>query len=124
MSVVGKAVDFHAGIGPERIETRVRELATQLKSRLQQRVPGIKFHTPADPAMSGGIVIFGLPKMDNAAGARILYEKQQITCAVSGGDFAGLRFAPHIYVSLQEIDRAVEAVMSLAANPPAPAKAG
>ncbi|MBI4500675.1 MAG: aminotransferase class V-fold PLP-dependent enzyme [Gemmatimonadetes bacterium] len=125
VSALGKAADFHATIGRERIDARVRELATRLKSGLQQRVPGIKFHTPVDSSMSAGIVIFALPKMDNAEGAKVLYEKNQITCAVSGGDFAGLRFAPHIYVSMQDIDKAVDAVVSLAANPPvAAAKAG
>jgi selenocysteine lyase/cysteine desulfurase len=100
------------------IEARVRALSAQLKAKLQQRVPNIKFHTPVDPAMSAGIVIWALGNMDNAAASTVLYEKNQITCAVSGGDFPGLRFAPHLYVSMQEIDKAVDAVVALAANPP------
>jgi selenocysteine lyase/cysteine desulfurase len=125
VSAVGMAAEFHANIGRDRIDARVRSLAGQLKTRLQQRVPGITFHTPVDPAMSAGIVIFQLEKMDNPAGAKQLYLKNQITCAVSGGEFAGLRFAPHVYVSMSDIDKAVDAVVALAANPPlAAAKAG
>ena len=71
-----------------------------------------------DPAMSAGIVIWALPNLDNAAAANLLYDKNQITCAVSGGEFSGLRFASHVYVSMQEIDKAVDAVVALAANPP------
>ena len=114
MSAVGRAVDFHNGLGRDRVDARVRELAAQLKAKLQQRVPTIKFHTPVDPSMSAGIVIFTLSNLDPPAAATTLYEKHQITCAVSGGEFAGLRFAPHVYVLMDDIEKAAGAVASLA----------
>jgi selenocysteine lyase/cysteine desulfurase len=115
VAAVGRAVDFQNSLGKDRVEARVRSLATELKTKLQQRVPSIKFHTPVDPAMSAGIVIFTMPNLDTAAAAKSLYEKYQITCVTSGGDFAGLRFSPHVYVTMAEIDKAVEAVGSLTA---------
>jgi selenocysteine lyase/cysteine desulfurase len=115
VAAVGKAVEFQTSLGRDRVETRVRQLATQLKAKLQQRVPTIKFHTPVDVAMSGGIVIFTLPNLDTSAASKTLYEKHQITCAASGGDFPGLHFAPHVYVTMAEIDKAVDAVGNLTA---------
>lgn len=114
VSAVGRTVEFHNAIGRERIDARVRALATHLKTRLKEGVPGVRFHTPVDPALSGGIVIFTRPGLDPRAAATALYEKHQITCATTGGEFAGVRFAPHIYVSLQEIDKAADAVAGLA----------
>ena len=113
VSAVGKAVEFHESIGRDRIETRVRALAAHLKTRLQERVKSVQFHTPIDPAMSGGIVIFNLPNLDTRAASSALYEKAQITCATTGGEFPGLRFSPHVYVTLADIDKAVEAVAKL-----------
>lgn len=113
VSAMGRAVEFHKAIGRERIEARVRALAAQLKTRLKEKVTGIQFHTPVDAAMSGGIVIFTRPNLDPGPAATALYEKAQITCATTGGDFRGLRFSPHIYVSMQEVDKAAEAVAGL-----------
>ena len=63
--------------------------------------------------MSGGIVIFTRPNLDPGPAATTLYEKHQVTCATTGGDFRGLRFSPHIYLSLQEVEKAADAVASL-----------
>ena len=115
VSAIGKAVEFHESIGRDRVDARVRALAARLKSKLQERVKSVQFHTPVDAALSGGIVIFNLPNLDTRAASIALYEKAQITCATTGGDFAGLRFAPHIYVTLADVDKAVEAVAKLQA---------
>lgn len=40
-----------------------------------------------------------------------IYEKHQITCATAG---TGLRFAPHVCVTMSDIEKAVEAVGTLA----------
>ena len=43
--------------------------------------------------------------------AAALYEKDKIACATRGGsDRPGLRFSPHFYNSMNEIDRAVAAI--------------
>lgn len=113
VSAVGRTVEFHNAIGRDRIDARVRALAAHLKTRLKEKVPGVQFHTPVDATLSGGIVIFTQPNLDPGPAATALYEKHQITCATTGGEFRGLRFAPHIYVSLQELDRAADAVATL-----------
>jgi selenocysteine lyase/cysteine desulfurase len=105
-------VDFHDAIGRERVEARIRELAARVKARLRERLPGVRLHTPLDAALSGGIVIFSRPGLDARATATRLYQEHHITCATAAGN--GIRFAPHIYVLLEDADRAVDAVASLA----------
>jgi selenocysteine lyase/cysteine desulfurase len=43
----------------------------------------------------------------------ILYHKYNIGCAVFGGDSGGIRLCPHIYNTVEEIDRAVDSVARL-----------
>jgi selenocysteine lyase/cysteine desulfurase len=111
VAAVGRAVEFHNAVGRERVEARVRELAARFKTRLRERVAGVTFATPADPALSGGIVIFTRPGLDTGAASRALYEKAQITCAGAAGN--SLRFAPHVYVLLADVEKAVDAVAAL-----------
>jgi selenocysteine lyase/cysteine desulfurase len=111
VSAVGRAVEFHNAIGRDRVEARVRALAAQLKARLRDRVPGVQFATPSSPEQSAGIVIFTRPNLDVRAASARLYEMHHITCATAAGN--SLRFAPHIYVLMEDIEKAVEAVAAL-----------
>ncbi|MGD9346916.1 MAG: aminotransferase class V-fold PLP-dependent enzyme [Candidatus Aminicenantes bacterium] len=106
------AVAFHKTIGKERIEARIRSLAAALKTRLKERMPKIKFRTPLNQNLSGGVVVFHIPGIDLNKVLDILYHKHNIGCAVFGGDPGGIRFCPHIYNTVEEIDKAVDAVAS------------
>ena len=110
---MGKTVEFHNMIGKVRIEARIRFLAAALKMRLKERIPGIKFRTPLTPEHSGGVVVFDVAGVDLSKTLDILYHEHNIGCAVFGGDSGGIRFCPHIYNTIEEIDRAVDAVASL-----------
>lgn len=41
------------------------------------------------------------------------YEKYNIGCAAMSGDFAGIRFSPHIYNTMEEIDKVLAALAQL-----------
>lgn len=112
IAAMGKTVEFHKMIGKGRIEMRIRFLAAALKMRLKERIPGIKFRTPLKPEFSGGVVVFHVPGIDLNKALDTLYHKHNIGCAVFGGDSGGIRFCPHIYNTVEEIDRAVDAVAS------------
>jgi len=116
VSAVGKAVDFHRTVGKATIAARVQELATAAKEQLRAKVPGIAFHTPVDPGLSSGIVIFHWPGLDRNAVYGALYQRHQIGCATTSGDFPGLRFSPHVYNTMDEVTRAVGAVTALAST--------
>ena len=113
VSAMGKTVEFHNTIGKGRIESRIRFLADALKRKLQKRIPNITFHTPLKPAYSGGVVVFHVPNIDLNKALNTLYHKHNIGCAVFGGDLAGIRMCPHIYNTMEQIDKAVDGVARL-----------
>jgi len=113
IAAMGKTVEFHNMIGKDRIEARIRFLAAALKMRLKERIPGTKFRTPLAQELSGGVVIFDVSGVDLKNALDVLYHEHNIGCAVFGGDSGGIRLCPHIYNTVEEIDRAVDAVASL-----------
>jgi len=112
---VGAATAFHERIGGAIIETRVRELAALLKRELAARATGLQLHTPADPALSGGVVIFGVTGIEPRPGYDALYQKHLVAGASSGGNFPGIRLCPHIYTTRADVERAARAVSELRA---------
>ena len=110
---MGKTVEFHKMIGKDRIEARIRFLAAALKKKLQERIPNILFRTPLAPEFSGGVVIFDMPGVDLNGALNTLYHEFNIGGAVFGGESGGIRFCPHVYNTMEEIDRAVDAAASL-----------
>ncbi len=113
VAAVGTTVTFHETIGPDRIETRVRDVAAALKSRLRAGVPGVTFHTPASPALSAGVVIFRTPRGEPRDLFETLYHEHGIAGAAMGGAFSGLRLSPHIYNTMADVDRVVEVITSM-----------
>jgi selenocysteine lyase/cysteine desulfurase len=104
------AAAFHEAIGPRAVEVRVRALATAIKERLVEAVPGIRFHTPRPAEMSGGVVVFALPRGGHREVFQSVYESHRLGCAAMGGVFDGVRLSPHVYNTMSEVDTAVEAI--------------
>lgn len=114
LAAVGKTVAFLEMIGNDRIEARVRDLATALKDGIREHLPQAQFRTPLAPERSGGVVIFNLPGVDLGEAFTTLYEQHHVGCAVMRGDLGGLRLCPHIYNTMDEVEQVVEAVKGLA----------
>ena len=109
------AVDFVQLIGMKAVEARMKSLAARAMHGLAN-VPGVILKTSPDPALSGGVVKFHLPRVDTKALYDKLYAKHRLGIASTlGGESQGLRFSAHIYNSMEEIDRAVAAVRELSA---------
>jgi selenocysteine lyase/cysteine desulfurase len=109
------AVDFLNLIGIRNVEARVRTLATHLKRELL-KIPGLELKTNLEPELSAGVVKFRLSGLDTRRAYDTLWTRRRIAIAMTpSGDSEGLRFCPHIYNSIEELDRAVEAVRALAA---------
>jgi selenocysteine lyase/cysteine desulfurase len=111
VSAMGTAADFHETVGVDRVETRVRMLATRLKQAVAERFPEVQFVTPQDPNLSAGVVIFSLPGVSGRDLYQSLYRDHDIGCAPTGG----IRFSPHIYNTMNEIDRVVDAIAEIVA---------
>ncbi len=108
IAAMGTAVVFHATIGPQAIEDRIRTLAGALKDGISERIPAAFFHTPIEPTMSAGVVVFLIPSRDARGLYEELYSEHAIAGAVMGGDFTGVRLCPHIYNTMEEVERVVE----------------
>ena len=113
IAAVRNAVEFHQNIGPERVEARVRELASALINQLQKQIPSARFHTPIAPELRAGVVIFSAPGMDPRKTFQTLYEKYQVASAGRTGDFPGIRLCPHIYNTMADVERVVAAIARL-----------
>ncbi len=105
VSAMGTAVDFHNLIGRQRIEARIHELATALKEGLN-KVPGARLRTSIKPELSAGVVVVGFDGLDNQKIYEALYAKH----GVAGAPTGGVRFCPHIYNTMEEIDLTVSAL--------------
>ncbi len=110
------AVNMLATIDIERIEKRVYALAGSLRNELKKRVPEIVFYAPDMESVNAPIVKFRLPG-DQVAGIRKrMYEEHNVGCAVHGGGRPGLRLCPHIYNTMEEMERTADAVATLFAT--------
>ncbi len=105
VSTMGTTVDFHNLIGRERIEARVRELAAALKEGVG-KVPGAKLRTSTKAELSAGVCVVGFDGKDHQKIYEALYAKHGVAGAATGG----VRLCPHIYNTLEEIDRTVSAL--------------
>jgi isopenicillin-N epimerase len=110
LATLAAAMRFQNDIGRAAIEKRARQLTTRLATELQ-RINGVTLVTDMDPARSAAIVVFKPGSADLRKLATVLYEKERIVGSPSGGaNPIGLRFSPHFYNTIDEIDRSVAAV--------------
>ncbi len=107
LAAVGTTVDFHRHIGHDRVEARVLELATQLKTGL--RDAGVSLVTPMEPSLSGGVCIVEVPAKARRAVLNAMYDEHGIAGSTAGG----LRLCPHLYNTEEHVERAVRGVAAL-----------
>jgi selenocysteine lyase/cysteine desulfurase len=106
----GEAIAFQTKIGRRAIEERSRSLGQALIAGLR-RIDGVQIWTHPDPSRSGAVVSFRPATLDAQRLAAALYRNDRIGCATRGGtDRPGIRFSPHIYNTMADVDRAVAAI--------------
>ena len=107
------ALDFVNLIGMTAVEARVRALTTRAKTQLRE-MPQVNLKTNVEPQLAGGVVKFQLRNMPTKRAYDTLWERHRIAIAMTpSGDSEGLRFSPHVYNTMEQIDRAVAAVREL-----------
>lgn len=104
------ALRLHELIGPAVVQARVLELAGVLAERLRA-VPGARVITPAHPELTSGVVITRFENADN----RSIYQRLYREHGVAGAATGGVRLCPHVYTTLEDVERAAQAVARLAA---------
>ena len=108
---LAETLEYHNTLGKKNIEMRVRKLNEYLKEQIQAKIPSATFVSPVASNLSGGIVIINLSGKPAPDIFQKLYASHGIACAATGG----VRLSPHIYNTLEDMDRLVAALVSLAA---------
>jgi len=115
---IALAMDFQAAVGRDRIEVRIRSLASRLMDGLRD-IPGVRLHSPEDPDLRAGLVSF---RAGGADTEQFFYQLRQEFNIVGryirhpGMDFDVNRFSTHIFNTPEQVDAAVAAVAELAAR--------
>ncbi|MBI3462931.1 MAG: aminotransferase class V-fold PLP-dependent enzyme, partial [Planctomycetes bacterium] len=104
LAAIATAVEFHLAIGAARLESRLYELATALKTGLKDA--GADLVTPLDAALSAGVCVVRVPPEKSQQVYNKLYEEHGIAGATTGG----LRLCPHLYNTREHVERAVRGV--------------
>jgi isopenicillin-N epimerase len=107
------AVDLLDTIGIKRIENRAYALADALRGGLSKRIPDISFYAPDKHTVNSPIVKIRVPGDEIRGVRKRMYEEHDIGCAVHGGSRPGVRFSPHFYNTMEEMDRVAEAAATL-----------
>ena len=107
LAAVGVTADFHASLGPARIQARVLELAERLKAGLSEL--GATLVTPMPLELSGGVCIVASDGESRVE----LFERLYAEHGIAGSTTGGLRLCPHLYNTAEHIDRALRGVKDL-----------
>ena len=113
VAAMGTAADFHNTIGIDQVEERVRALAERVKTSVAERLPNAHFFTPRERGLSAGVVVFAIPGVATSDLYSALYGEHDIGCAAMHDEFEGLRISPHIYNTMEQVDRVVDAIARL-----------
>jgi len=106
LAAVGTAVAFHRTLGAERVDTRVRELASALKEGVAEL--GVPLLTPMSAELTGGVVI-----LEVAGDVRAVFDRLYREHGIAAAPTGGLRFSPHVYNTMEHVERAVSAVAAM-----------
>ena len=108
VSAMGTAVDFLNVIGSARVEARILELSAALKEGVA-KIPGAQLRTSMRPDLSAGVCVVAFEGLDSQKIYENLYSKHGVAGAATGG----VRFCPHVYNTLEEIERTISALSSV-----------
>ncbi len=110
VAAMGTTAEFHRTIGADLVEARVRSLTTALMDKMKEKIAGVVFTTPTNPDLRAGVLIFSVPGTEGRELFGRLYEEKNIASAPRG---ARVRLSAHIYNTMDEVDRVVEAIADL-----------
>ena len=108
------AMEFQNAIGAEKIERRVRALASRLRDGLGA-IPNVKMITSNDPRMSGALTTFSMA-YENTKVLAALNEHFDLYPRTIGHDLNAVRVSTHIYNTMEEVEMMIEAIAHIAKN--------
>jgi len=113
---IGEAINFHEGIGSKRKEERIRFLKDYWASKVQH-IPKVKLHTSLNAKYSCAICGVSIDGMTPGQLDSALFEKYKIhTVGIVWENISCVRITPHVYTTLNDLDKLVKAVGEIAAK--------
>lgn len=104
-----EAIRFRESIGRTVIEERLRQLSGFLIGELR-KLDGVQVYTNPARDLSGNIVVFKPGALDPRRFSAALQEQHGVVATLRAGqDRPGLRLAPHVYNTMDEMERVVAA---------------
>ncbi|HEX9615611.1 MAG TPA: aminotransferase class V-fold PLP-dependent enzyme, partial [Bacteroidota bacterium] len=119
--VLEDALDFQIALGRERIEKRVRDLATYLRNGLAE-IPGVTLFTSNAVGLAAGLTTFALDRKPGGEIHDHLLSRHNVwvprlrapASQANRGEINGIRVSTHFFNNQGEIDRLLEGVRELA----------
>ena len=113
---IGDALTFQQGIGSKNKEERLIYLRDRWAKRLLKN-DRIKLHTSLKPGKSCAIATVEIKGIDTSDVAKELWDKYRIfVVAINHDEFTGCRVTPHVYTTIEEIDRFADAMETIIKN--------
>ena len=108
---LGKACDFHANLGPARVEARVVGLADRLRAGLR-KTKGVRILSPLHRELRSATTVWTLDGVESMKLQDTLWDRARVR--VRRLKDRGVRQCCHIYNLEEEVDRTLETVRQLA----------
>jgi selenocysteine lyase/cysteine desulfurase len=111
---IGEAVNFQNGIGSKRKEERIRYLKNYWASRVQN-IPKVKIHTSFKDQYACAICGVSIDGMTPGELDGALFNNYKIhTVGIVWENISCVRITPHVYTRLQDLDKLVMAIDTIA----------
>ena len=116
---IGEAINFHTAIGSKRKEERIRYLKNYWASRVKE-IPKVKINTSLKDAFSCAICGVSVDGMTPGELDSALFTNYKIhTVGIVWDNVSCVRITPHVYTRIQDLDKLVNAIESIAKKSPA-----
>lgn len=113
---IGDALTFHQGIGDSNKEQRLIYLRNRWAKRLLKH-EGVKLHTSLNSGKSCAIATVQIEGIDTSDVAKHLWNHYRIfVVGIKHPEFEGCRITPHVYTTIEEIDRFSDAMEDIIKN--------
>jgi selenocysteine lyase/cysteine desulfurase len=113
---IGEAINFHEGIGSKRKEERIRYLKNYWATKVQQ-IPKVKLHTSLNAKYSCAICGVSIDGMTPGELDGALFNNYKIhTVGIVWENISCVRVTPHVYTTLYDLDKLVNAIGEIAAK--------
>ena len=113
---IGDALTFHQGIGSKNKEARMVYLRNRWAKPLLEN-DRVKLHTSLKPGKACGIATVQVEGIDSADVSTHLWDKYRIfVVPIKHPEFEGCRVTPHVYTTIEEIDRFTDAMTDIVKN--------